>query len=317
MMKISIIVPIYNCNDYLDKCIYSLIHQTYQNIEIILIDDGSTDNSLEKCLEYQKNDNRIMVISKENGGVSSARNEGIKKSNGKYIMFVDSDDYLDLNVVSDLKTNLEKDTLIKVNYNVIYNNKIQINQIDKLDYSKESYIKEILNGNIGGYCWGYLFEKNKIELFDEKTSYMEDTIFLINYLKKVKKIRIIDKSKYNYLFNENSITKGNARIKANIIDFNYSLNKIKANCKIKDIDHLITNKKLKLIESELAKINTNNIKEIFENKELIAILKKLQQKQEISIFYKVYLKIILDRHNLIFKIYLQIRRVLKKIKNRS
>ena len=69
-MKISIIVPIYNCNDYLDKCIYSLIHQTYQNIEIILIDDGSTDNSLEKCLEYQKNDNRIMVISKENGGVS-------------------------------------------------------------------------------------------------------------------------------------------------------------------------------------------------------------------------------------------------------
>lgn len=317
MMKISIIVPIYNCNDYLDKCIYSLIHQTYQNIEIILIDDGSTDNSLEKCLEYQKNDNRIMVISKENGGVSSARNEGIKKSTGKYIMFVDADDYLDLNVVSDLKTNLETDTLIKVNHNVIYNNKIQINQINKLDYSKESYIKEILNGNIGGYCWGYLFEKNKIELFDEKTSYMEDTIFLINYLKKVKKIRIINKSKYNYLFNENSITKGNARIIANIIDFNYSLNKIKANCKIKDIDYLITKKKLKLIESELAKINTNNIKEIFENKELITILKKLQQKQEISIFYKVYLKIILDRHNLIFKIYLQIRRVLKKIKNRS
>ena len=316
-MKISIIVPIYNCNDYLDKCIYSLIHQTYQNIEIILIDDGSTDNSLEKCLEYQKNDNRIMVISKENGGVSSARNEGIKKSTGKYIMFVDADDYLDLNVVSDLKTNLETDTLIKVNHNVIYNNKIQINQINKLDYSKESYIKEILNGNIGGYCWGYLFEKNKIELFDEKTSYMEDTIFLINYLKKVKKIRIINKSKYNYLFNENSITKGNARIIANIIDFNYSLNKIKANCKIKDIDYLITKKKLKLIESELAKINTNNIKEIFENKELITILKKLQQKQEISIFYKVYLKIILDRHNLIFKIYLQIRRVLKKIKNRS
>ena len=314
-MKISIIVPIYNCNDYLDKCIYSLIHQTYQNIEIILIDDGSTDNSLEKCLEYQKNVNRIMVITKENGGVSSARNEGIKKSTGKYIMFVDSDDYLDLNVVSDLKTNLEKDTLIKVNHNVIYNNKIQINQIDKLDYSKESYIKEILNGNIGGDCWGYLFEKNKIELFDEKTSYMEDTIFLINYLKKVKKIRIIDKSKYNYLFNEKSITKGNTRIIANIIDFNYSLNKIKANCKIKDIDYLIINKKLKLIESELAKIN--NIKEIFENKELIAILKKLQQKQEISIFYKVYLKIILDRHNLIFKIYLQIRRALKKIKNRS
>ena len=315
-MKISIIVPIYNCNDYLDKCIYSLIHQTYQNIEIILIDDGSTDNSLEKCLEYQKNDNIIMVISKENGGVSSARNEGIKKSTGKYIMFVDADDYLDLNVVSDLKTNLEKDTLIKVNHNVIYNNKIQINQIVKLDYSKEFYIKEILTGNIGGYCWGYLFEKNKIELFDEKTSYMEDTIFLINYLKKVKKIRIIDKSKYNYLFNEKSITKGNTRIIANIIDFNYSLNKIKANCKIKDIDYLITNKKLKLIESELAKINTNNIKEIFENKELIAILKKLQQKQEISIFYKVYLKIIMGKHYYIFNIYLQLRKILKKIKNK-
>lgn len=316
-MKISIIVPVYNCSGYLDKCIYSLIHQTYQDIEIILVNDGSLDNSLEKCLEYQKNDNRIMVISKENGGVSSARNEGIKKATGKYLMFVDADDYLDLNVVEDLKTNLEAGTLVKVNHNVIYNNKIQMDSIDKLEYSKESYIKEILKGNIGGYCWGYLFEKNKIELFDEKTSYMEDTIFLIKYLKEIKKVRIIDKSKYNYLFNENSITKSNARVVENIIDFNYSLNKIKENCKIKNTDYLIIKKKFKLIESELAKINTNNVKEIFENKELIAILKKLYQKKDISVFNRLYLNVILEKHYYILNIYLHLRKIAKKIKNRS
>ena len=91
--RISIIVPIYNDSKYLVKCIESIIHQTYTNLQIILIDDGSTDNSLEICQEYAKKDSRILVIHKENGGLPSARNAGLDVSNGEYVMFCDADDF--------------------------------------------------------------------------------------------------------------------------------------------------------------------------------------------------------------------------------
>ena len=96
---ISIIVPIYNVSKYLDKCLNSLINQTYKNIEIILINDGSTDNSISICLKYKKKDKRIRLYNKKNGGLSSARNMGIKYSKGNYLFFVDSDDFLDLEII--------------------------------------------------------------------------------------------------------------------------------------------------------------------------------------------------------------------------
>ena len=92
--KISIIVPIYNSERFIADCIESLINQTYQNIEIILIDDGSSDNSYEICKKYQSLDSRIILISQVNSGVSIARNKGIKVATGQHIMFVDSDDYV-------------------------------------------------------------------------------------------------------------------------------------------------------------------------------------------------------------------------------
>ncbi|KRM21027.1 glycosyltransferase family 2 protein [Latilactobacillus graminis] len=91
---VSIIIPVYNVASYLERCIQSLLDQTYKNIEIILVNDGSNDNSLDILNKFRKKDNRIIVISKENGGQASARNLGIKQSKGKYIMFVDSDDYV-------------------------------------------------------------------------------------------------------------------------------------------------------------------------------------------------------------------------------
>lgn len=93
MDKITVIVPIYNQEKYLDECIGSIINQTYKNLEIILVNDGSTDGSLEICKKYKKIDKRIKIISKENGGLSSARNAGLDAAHGKYIMFCDSDDY--------------------------------------------------------------------------------------------------------------------------------------------------------------------------------------------------------------------------------
>ena len=95
MDVISVIVPIYNTEKYLAKCLDSLINQTFQSLEIILIDDGSIDNSGKICDEYALNDDRIKVIHKENGGVSSARNAGLDLATGSYIAFVDPDDYID------------------------------------------------------------------------------------------------------------------------------------------------------------------------------------------------------------------------------
>ena len=91
---ISIIVPIYNTRRYIDKCVESIVNQTYKNIEIILVDDGSTDGSDKKCDEWKEKDKRIKVIHKENEGASSARNVGIENAKGKYIAFIDSDDYI-------------------------------------------------------------------------------------------------------------------------------------------------------------------------------------------------------------------------------
>lgn len=99
---ISIIVPVYKVENYLEKCIKSIINQTYKNIEIILIDDGSPDNCGMICDKYAKNDDRIKVIHKKNGGLSEARNYGIESSTGEYIMFVDSDDYIDKNMCEQL-----------------------------------------------------------------------------------------------------------------------------------------------------------------------------------------------------------------------
>ena len=91
---ISVIVPVYNVEKYLKKCVNSITSQTYENLEILLVDDGSTDLSGQICNEFEKNDARIKVIHKKNGGLSNARNVGIEKAQGKYLMFVDSDDVI-------------------------------------------------------------------------------------------------------------------------------------------------------------------------------------------------------------------------------
>ena len=104
---ITIVVPVYNVEKYLRKCIDSILNQTYKNLEIILVDDGSPDNCGQICDEYAKKDNRIKVIHKENGGVSQARNVGIDNSNGEFIAFVDPDDYIEKEMLYKLKNNIE------------------------------------------------------------------------------------------------------------------------------------------------------------------------------------------------------------------
>ena len=115
MEKVSIVVPVYNAKNYIKRCIESLVCQTYHNLEIILVDDGSSDGSEKICDEYAKEDDRIKVIHKKNSGVSDSRNAGIEAADGDYILFVDSDDYINENTVEDnLKTAIEKNADIVI-----------------------------------------------------------------------------------------------------------------------------------------------------------------------------------------------------------
>ena len=106
---VSIIVPIYNVSEYLEKCIMSLVNQTYKNIEIVLVNDGSTDNSLDICKKYETEDKRVVLLNKANGGLSDARNYGIERAKGQYITCVDSDDYVTDDYVEFMYNNLQKD----------------------------------------------------------------------------------------------------------------------------------------------------------------------------------------------------------------
>ena len=139
---ISIIVPVYRTEKYLDRCVESIVNQTYKNLEIILVDDGSPDDCPKMCDEWAKKDKRIKVIHKENGGVSSARNIGIKSAKGKYIGFVDSDDYIEKEMYESLIDVLNKNKNLDYIYCDIYDAE-KINNHSREDYKILSKIEKI------------------------------------------------------------------------------------------------------------------------------------------------------------------------------
>ena len=202
---VSIIVPVYNSQEYLGRCIESLIHQIYEKIEILIINDGSTDSSLDICQEYSI-DPRIRIINKQNGGVSSARNLGIAKAMGDYICFVDSDDYICPNMIGSLLYNMEKYDVDMSICNMIYvkNNKEYINNShDKYIDSKECfYENEFI---YQGYLCNKMFKTDiarKIRL-DETIFYCEDELFVTEYVELCNSFYYCDKGMYYYMITDN------------------------------------------------------------------------------------------------------------------
>ena len=208
---ISIIVPVYRTEKYLDRCVESIVNQTYKNLEIILVDDGSPDDCPKMCDEWAKKDKRIKVIHKENGGVSSARNIGIKSAKGKYIGFVDSDDYIEKEMYESLIDVLNKNKNLDYIYCDIYDAE-KINNHSREDYKIISKIEKIeaifpFNASI----WNGIFSRKIINenniRFDENYFFAEDLIFLIQYLdKSSNKIIHFEKKLYHYVQNNESIT---------------------------------------------------------------------------------------------------------------
>ena len=207
---VSVIIPVYNTEKYIKRCIESVLEQTYKNIEIVLIDNGSNDKSYEICLEYSKQYSNIALCRQNTAGVSNARNMGIETSTGKYLFFLDSDDYIESNVIECLVNNM-----------IVYNCDVigvdffeEDSNGEGLKLFKHNKEPEIFNIDSFGFfsrgVIGKLFKKkiiidNKI-FFNSDIHYAEDTLFLTEVYMNCDKIVILPKRMYHYVVHSKSAT---------------------------------------------------------------------------------------------------------------
>lgn len=218
---ISIIVPIYKVEKYLEKCLHNLTNQSYRNLEIILVDDGSPDKCPKMCDEWAEKDNRIKVIHKQNGGVMSAWTEGFKSSTGKYTTFCDPDDFFEFNAVEKLYASLKENNadMSICGYKVVYANKIinkpafennicGVFENEELEQIKAKSVEQI-NSYFPLYKWNKLFKssliKNNLKYCDEKISLGDDCCVTLGALLDSKKIVVIENNLYNYIQRKTSI----------------------------------------------------------------------------------------------------------------
>lgn len=207
-MKLSIIVPIYNADKYLAECLDSILNQTFTDYELILVNDGSTDNSINICRNYQMKDSRIIVVDKENGGVSSARNLGLTKAQGEYIGFVDSDDYIDESMYSKLynaATQNQADIVIckRVipNKQQNYGHGYPKNTVFTFENNDKDWKELYYNGDIETFVTNKIFKKDFIlnnNIKFEKYGLFEDRLFLADLYLKNPRLYYIDAPLYFY-----------------------------------------------------------------------------------------------------------------------
>ena len=219
---ISIIIPVYNSGEYLQTCLDSIVGQTYKNLEIILIDDGSTDGSAEVCDDYAQKDSRIICIHQSNGGVSKARNRGLEIARGAYIHFPDSDDYLDLDTYEYLLNLMNQHQCQVVNFEhfITYPDREIAHKFNKERYgifSPEGAHKQLMNGV--QFCCNKLFareliigKKDEEHLFFREDIYRgEDTLFAAYAIERAEKVWFDSRPLYHYVQSEESATRGEFR----------------------------------------------------------------------------------------------------------
>lgn len=221
---ISVIVPVYNVEMYLDRCVDSIVHQTYQELEIILVDDGSTDNSSVLCDSWALKDSRISVIHKKNGGLSDTRNTGLKVATGEYVSFVDSDDYIEPTMYSEMIACMEEcgANIACCGRKIVKDGKcLQIRfTADEIKiFSDEEAIREIfLNRYMNEAAWDKIYRRR---LFDDVVfpvgEINEDIVIMPTLMNRSKRIAHIGKSFYNYCQDGVSITRSGYTEKKRVI----------------------------------------------------------------------------------------------------
>ncbi len=206
---VSVVVPAYNCSGFIRRCVDSLCRQSHSDLQIILVDDGSSDDTPKVCDELASVDDRIVVIHKPNGGVSSARNAGILAATGEYVTFVDSDDYIDFDHIENLYNLMQKHTcdVAICGYAVEDENsrtsgKRKACSCNEVCYDHDSAVCELLAGGaVGGYVWNKLYRKELLEgiEFDGSIKILEDLLFNYNVFKRVKSAAFCDCKSYHYI----------------------------------------------------------------------------------------------------------------------
>ncbi len=228
MSKVSVIIPIYQVEKYLQQCVDSIRNQTLRDIEIILVDDGSLDSCGKMCDAFALEDNRIKVIHKENGGLSSARNAGLKIASGEYVSFIDSDDYTDLQMLEKMyKSAVQSDSdmtgcgFYEMDCNGEW--KILHANLPAGVYEHEIIVEEMVKNILGndqkvgekkcqGYAWLNLYRRDiistyHIEFPSERVYFHEDELFLLQFLYHSQTVSFIDEPLYYYRFNGSSLSK--------------------------------------------------------------------------------------------------------------
>lgn len=298
---VSVVIPIYNVEKYLDRCVTSVVNQTYKNLEIILVDDGSPDNCPAMCDKWAKKDSRIKVIHKENAGAGLARNMGIDNSCGEYVLFVDSDDYIDSETVNKCVSTAQNDGSDIVMFgrtDVKINGETEKKAIltDIFYYKNEEVSEEILSGlfinkkGFGVGVCGKLFnldiiKKNCIRFHSERELLSEDAFFLIELFGHISSVSIVPENYYYYFQNENSFSR---TFKKNLQDMNdnflsncicackkygYS-QKVELHIKSRYLIYTLTGMKQIAASDMPFKEKINKINKVFKNQTLRSVVSK-------------------------------------------
>lgn len=222
---VTVIVPAYNTEKYIDKCLNSLLHQSYQEIEVIMIDDGSEDKTGNICEKYVKLDERFRLIKKKNTGVSDSRNVGISSANGKFLIFVDSDDYVTTDYIDTLVGEMKNVQLACAEYffvkaNQKYPHTTELASTERKLLSAANAIDMLHRQDaFQGYLWNKIFLREIIIRenirFDPHVKIWEDMLFCLKYLTKIDRVSYIGKPIYYYVQRENSAMNNNNTWKEN------------------------------------------------------------------------------------------------------
>lgn len=206
---VSVIMPVYNGQKYILQAVQSVLEQEYKNIELIVVDDGSTDSTFTLCAEIKKRDKRLNIVRKKNEGVSSARNEALRILKGKYVMFVDSDDWIAHKMITQMVSVAEEnksDVVICEYYNYVEKQK-RFEKITLKEYPSKSFLDLILDDTTkyGGFAWNKLVLKEWITCtFSENIHYLENLLFLVQNAQKPTRFSIVHQPLYYYRINDES-----------------------------------------------------------------------------------------------------------------
>ena len=314
--KISVVIPVYKVEEYLDECLESVVNQTYKNLEIILVDDGSPDNCPKICDEWAKKDNRIKVIHKKNGGISDARNAGIKEATGNYISFVDSDDYIEKNLyeiaIKKIKQNEVQIFIFGRSY--LYGNKKESknsNEVELIMDTQDALDKMNMFQYYDDATWDKIYER---KLFDNieypKGKLCEDWYTTYKVIDRAKKVVFNSTPLYVYRQRQNSITHSN-NVKVNrepiyaskeVLEFirkkypnieKNALSKYVFACIGVYNNYLYYTKNTKKEKEELLHIVKENYKNVIKNKDLTGSRKmQLFLVRRFNLLYRIMIKTI-------------------------